>query len=82
MIELLTALRTQIVNKRILIKPQFQDYDRTKNCHITCEQFRRVLKELKIIPDNEADFQLILRKYLDQGNIREVNYFTFCADVD
>ena len=25
---------------------------------------------------------MIIRKYLDKGNNREVNYFSFCADVD
>ena len=79
---ILGAIRTEIVNKRILIKPQLQDYDRTKSCHITVEQFRRVMKELKIIPPDENLFQLLIRKYLDKGNIREINYFKFCADID
>lgn len=65
-----------------MIKPQLQDYDRTNSCHVTAEQFRRVLKELKIIPDNESEFQLLLRRYFDKGNVREVNYFKFCADID
>lgn len=25
---------------------------------------------------------MIVRKYFDKGNTKEVNYFTFCADVD
>ena len=37
LLALLEAIRTEIVNKRILIKPQFQDYDRTNCCHITAE---------------------------------------------
>lgn len=79
---LLCAIQTQIKNKRILIKPQFQDYDRTCSCHITAEQFRRVLKELGLIPPEEGLFQLLLRKYFDKGNVREINYFKFCADID
>ena len=79
---ILSAIRTEIANKRILIKPSLQDYDRTKSCHITVEQFRRTLKELKIIPEAEGLFQLLIRKYLDKGNIREINYFKFCADID
>lgn len=82
LMQLLGAIRNEIVFKRILIKPQFQDYDRTKSCHVTAEQFRRVLKELKLIPPTEALYQLLLRKYFDAGNIREVNYFKFCADID
>ena len=53
---LLTHIKTEVVNKRILIKPQFQDYDRTNSCHITAEQFRRVLKELALIPPSEDLF--------------------------
>lgn len=82
LLALLSAIRTEITNKRILIKPQLQDYDRTRSCHITAEQFRRVMKELKLIPPSEELFQLLIRKYLDKGNIREINYFAFCADID
>lgn len=79
---LLMAIRTEIMNKRVLIKPQFQDYDRTNSCHVTAEQFRRVMKELRLIPEDEESFQFLVRKYFDKGNIREVNYFKFCADID
>lgn len=82
LIGLLNAISTEIINKRILIKPQLQDYDRTNSCHITAEQFRRVMKELNLIPPSEELFQLLIRKYLDKGNIREINYFAFCADID
>jgi hypothetical protein len=41
-----------------------------------------VLKELKLIPPEEKLFQVLVRKYLDKGNIREVNYFKFCEDID
>lgn len=34
------------------------------------------------MPPNEALFELIIRKYLDKGTAKEVNYFTFCKDVD
>ena len=27
-------------------------------------------------------YQVLIRKYLDKGNIREINYFTFCQDID
>jgi hypothetical protein len=41
-----------------------------------------VLKNLNIIPSNDKVFELIIRKYFDKGNTKEVNYFQFCADVD
>ena len=40
------------------------------------------MKELKLIPPSEELFQILLRKYFDKGNIREINYFKFCADID
>ena len=58
------------------------DYDKTKSCHISVEQFRRVLKETGLIPPSEELFQLLISKYFDKSNVRELNYFTFCADVD
>ena len=82
MINALTEMRRIIVANRILLKPSFQDFDRTKSCHVTDQQFQRVLKNLKLQPTNEKVFDLIIRKYLDKGNSREVNYFSFCADVD
>ena len=82
LIQILNAIRTEIKNKRILIKPQFQDFDRTKSCHITAEQFRRVLKNTNLLPPSEELFQVLVRKYFDSGNIREINYFEFCQDID
>ena len=54
--ELLAAVRREIKTQRILIKPQFQGYDRTRGGHVTAEQFRRVLKELRLIPPTEELF--------------------------
>ena len=36
-IAMLSAIKTEIINKRVMIKPQFQDYDRTNSCHVTAE---------------------------------------------
>lgn len=80
--QLLNSMRYQIKNKRILIKPQLQDFDKTKSCHITAEQFRRVLKDCNILPPSEDLFQILIRKYFDKGNMRELNYLIFCHDID
>ena len=82
MIAALQEMRRQVIANRILLKPSFQDFDRSKCCHVTDQQFARVLKSLGIIPSNDHVFQLINRKYFDKGNTKEVNYFLFCADVD
>ena len=44
-------------------------------------QFLRVLAQLGIqAPDNVMN--LLLKNYMDKGNIDEVNYVDFCNDVD
>lgn len=35
MINALTEMRTIVVAKRILLKPSFQDFDKSKCCHVT-----------------------------------------------
>lgn len=82
MIAALQEMRRIVVANRILIKPSFQDFDKSKCCHVTDQQFARVLKKLNIIPSSERVFELVIRKYFDKGNTKEVNYFTFCQDVD
>jgi len=59
----------------------FQDFDITKNGHVTKQQFLRVLDGLKITAP-EAITQLVLRRYMDKGNVDEVNYADFCDDID
>jgi hypothetical protein len=34
------------------------------------------------MPNSEVVFDLMIRKYCDLGNTREVNYYNFCKDVD
>ena len=82
MVNAMIEMRIVIYANRILLKPSFQDFDRTKSCHVTNQQFQRVLKNLTLAPTNEKVLDLIIRKYLDKSNSRDVNYFTFCADVD
>ena len=48
---------------------------------MTKAQFLRVLDLLKITaPPNEL--QILLRRYMDKGNVDEVNYVDFTNDVD
>ena len=72
-----------MVANRILLKPQFQDFDTTKCCHITVQQFARVLKQLNLMPSESTPiFELVCRRYADRGNLKEVNYVKFCQDID
>ena len=34
------------------------------------------------MPPSEQILSLINRKYSDKGNLKEINYFSFCKDVD
>lgn len=63
------------------MKPGFQDFDPARTCHITAQQFGRVLKGLSLMPSYEI-FELICLKYFDKNNSRDVNYLKFCQDVD
>ena len=82
MIDVMTALNRHVVSHRILLKPGFMDFDRSKSQHITQQQFLRVMKTLNLMPPSDEVFNLMIRKYCDRGNNKEVNYFKFCKDVD
>lgn len=79
--ELLSEYRTAVSNKRIHLKPIFQDFDITKNGHVTKAQFLRVLDLFKITAP-ASQLQTLLRRYMDKGNVDEVNYVDFTDDVD
>ena len=40
-----------------------------------------VLTLLSLLPD-EKYYELLIRRYIDNGNPKEVNYVNFCSDVD
>jgi len=48
--EAVSALNSQIKSQRILLKPSFQDFDRSQSLHITSHQFLRVMKNLGLMP--------------------------------
>lgn len=67
--------------RRFNIKQMCQDFDITKNNHITKHQFLRILTQLGL-STNQETLNLLLRFYCDKGNVDEVNYFDFCNDID
>ena len=79
--EILEEYRVAVKNKRIHLKPIFQDYDITHNQHVTKAQFLRVLDLLRITAPEHIT-QALLRRYMDKGNVDEVNYSDFCEDID
>jgi len=77
----LNQFREAIKTQRMHLKPVYQDFDITKNGHVTKHQFLRVLNNLKLeCPENIT--QALLRRYMDKGNVDEVNYVDFCEEVD
>lgn len=79
--EVMDQYRWAVQIRRIHLKPCFQDFDRTKNGHVTKLQFLRVLDLLKINTPEHIT-QEVLRRYMDKGNVDEVNYVDFCEDID
>lgn len=71
-----------ITTKRLHLKPQFEDFDITKIGYVTKNQFCRILKQFGMTPPSDALFNLLLKKYMDKGNLSEVNYYDFIRDVD
>jgi len=81
LMHILNLVNKEIQTRRVLIKPHFQDFDRTRNGYVTRSQFLRVLSTFDIYPKDEY-LDILLRCYTDNGNLNEVNYFEFCKDVD
>lgn len=81
----LDKIRYEVKVKGILVKPFFQDFDRTSKgvystSHVTRTRFERVLS-LMNLKLSTAEISLLCNKYedLDDGN---VNYVAFLKDVD
>ena len=77
----LDEYRKAVQIKRIHLKPMFQDFDITKNQHVTKHQFLRTLGLLGV-SCSENILNTLLKAYMDRGNVDEVNYFDFCNDID
>jgi Ca2+-binding EF-hand superfamily protein len=69
------------LNRRIHLKPQFQDFDITKCGHVSKSQFLRVLALLGIFAP-ESVLAVLAKRYMDKGNADEVNYVDFCNEID
>jgi len=59
----------------------FQDFDITRNQHVTKHQFLRILTSVGLTTSDHI-MNLLLKTYCDKGNADEVNYFDFCNDID
>ena len=80
--QILRGYQEVITTKRLHLKPQFEDFDITKIGYVTKNQFCRILKQFSLTPPSDALFNLLLKKYMDKGNLSDVNYYDFMRDVD
>lgn len=67
--QVLSYIKWVVASKRILIKNQFQDFDRTKSLYITRDQFIRVLDGLNLV-NNEELSDLLCRHYCRSVNAK------------
>lgn len=51
------------------LKPLFEDFDITQIGYVTKNQFTRILKQFDFIPKDDHGFNLLLKKYMDKGNL-------------
>jgi Ca2+-binding EF-hand superfamily protein len=79
--EALKEAQQLVLTQRSHMKPFFQAFDKTKSCYVTKSQFARVLSQVGLKPTEEI-LNLILKYYMNKGNLEEVNYVDFIKDVD
>lgn len=79
---MLASYESAFKSKRVHLKPLFEDFDITKIGYVTKNQFTRILKQFDFIPKDDFSFNLLLKRYMDNGNLNEVNYYQFIRDVD
>ena len=79
--QVLGYIKWVVASKRILIKNQLQDFDKTKCSFITRDQFVRVLDGLGLV-SNEGLSDLLCRHYCRSVNAKEIEYPRFIEDVE
>jgi len=79
--EALEVAQKLVLTQRFHMKPFFQAFDTTKSSYITKTQFARVLSQIGLKPTEEV-LNIILKYYMNKGNVDEVNYVDFVNDVD
>ncbi|XP_076637045.1 uncharacterized protein LOC143349586 [Colletes latitarsis] len=76
--DVLEKIRHRVIERRILIKQFFKDYDRHNNGHVTRSQFRQVLTTVTVLLSPEEEFALEQRYNNDLG----FNYVWFLKELE
>lgn len=79
--ELIKLYQSYIVSNRCYVKLYFKDFDKTYTGFVTKNQFLRILAAFNLFPSVE-DTNLLLKHYMNKGNLNEVNYYDFCRDIE
>lgn len=70
-----------VQTQRFHMKPFFQAFDTTQSGFVSKWQFGRVLAQVGLKPTQET-MNILLKYYMNKGNLDEVNYVDFVNDVD
>jgi len=76
--EAMQRIRQKVTQRRMLVKPTFQDFDRHNHGHITRKQLRQVLTILELT-GSEAEMSAIEARF---SNDEGFNYFDFLEDLE
>lgn len=79
--EILQMTAKLVQTQRFHMKPFFQAFDTTQCGFVSKWQFSRVLAQVGLKPTEET-MNLLLKYYMNKGNLDEVNYVDFINDVD
>jgi Ca2+-binding EF-hand superfamily protein len=74
-------IRARVQQRRIALKPYFEDFDPARHGHVTKNQFSRALGSLGF-ELTEDEVNILAMKYCDMGNKFEMNYWDFCNTCD
>jgi Ca2+-binding EF-hand superfamily protein len=74
-------IRARVLQRRIPLKPSFEDFDPSRHGHVSKNQFARALGSLGF-ELTEDEVNILALKYCDMGNKSEMNYWDFCSTCD
>jgi Ca2+-binding EF-hand superfamily protein len=74
-------IRAKVSQRRIFLKPYFEDFDPARHGHVSKNQFGRALGSLGF-ELTEDEVNLLAMKYCDLGNKFDMNYWDFCNCCD
>jgi len=74
-------IRARVQQRRVYLKPYFEDFDPARHGHVSKNQFGRALGSLGF-ELTEDEVNLLAMKYCDLGNKFDMNYWDFCDTCD